>query len=161
VFTCNRRIKPPPQSCLANAPPFSIESFCVWRLEVCHTFPDGLSSRHSRPSASSGFPHRSLPSPDVGANEQLSDGSAGGEGASDAICVREGGGAVVCAASCAGAAVVTSAGAREERQGAGRAAEEAAGEGQSDDLPPLNSSSSLIPENYICITAIFTLISVL
>lgn len=77
------------------------------------------------------FPHRSLPSPDVGANEQLSDGSAGGEGASDAICEREGGGAVVGAAGCAGAAVVASAGAREEQQGAGRAAGQTAGEGPS------------------------------
>uniref|UniRef100_A0A8C9YHJ6 Huntingtin interacting protein 1 related b n=1 Tax=Sander lucioperca TaxID=283035 RepID=A0A8C9YHJ6_SANLU len=29
--------------------------FYVWRLEACHTFLDGLSFRHSRPSASSGF----------------------------------------------------------------------------------------------------------
>lgn len=78
----------------------------------------------------------SLFSPDVGASEQLDDGSAGGEGALDAICEREGGGAVVSAAVCAAAAVVTSAGAREEQQGARGAAGQTAGEGQSGQQSP-------------------------
>ena len=73
----------------------------------------------------------SLLLPDIRANERLSDGPAGREGASDAICKREGGGAVVFAAGCAGAAIITSAGAREEQQGTGRAAGQTAGEGQS------------------------------
>lgn len=83
--------------------------------------------------------------PDVGASEQLDDGSAGREGASDAIREREGGGVVFSAAGCAGAAVVTPAGAREEQQGARRAAGQTAGEGQSGqssraELSSVNSS---------------------
>lgn len=68
--------------------------------------------------------------PGVGAGEQLDDSSAGREGATYAICEREGSRAVVSAAGSASAAVITSAGAREKHQGARRASGQAEGQGQ-------------------------------
>lgn len=105
--------------------PLTLAAICLFWL------PSSLS-----PSLSFSFIYLFIFLPDVVANEQLNDSSAGREGASDAICEREGGGAVVSAAVCAGATVVTSAGAREEQQGAGRAAGQTAGEGQSGQQSP-------------------------
>lgn len=98
---------------------------------MCYIFPRGLFLQDLQPSACPGSLTAFCFLPDIREHEQLNDSSAGGEGAFDAVCEREGGGAVVTAAGRAGAAVITSAGAGQDRQGAGRPAGKTEGEGQS------------------------------
>lgn len=97
-------------------------------MRACQSRKDFYSSHHFSIQTCEAYVCLCLPG--VGESEQLNDGSAGREGASDAICEREGSRAVVSAADCPSAAVIASAGAREKHQGARRAAGQAEGQGQ-------------------------------